>query len=61
MSRSGEGSRADQYSELIRSKKEKSDELTKGAKVEELYSEAPVSAQAQNKPEDREPFRHEEQ
>ena len=58
--RSGEGSRADQYSDLIASKKQKSDELTKGARVEELYSEAPVRAQAQNHPEDKKPFRHEE-
>lgn len=58
--RSGEGSRAEQYADLIASKKQKSDELTKGARVEELYSEAPVRAQAQNKPEDRKPFRHEE-
>ena len=58
--RSGEGSRAERYTDMIGLQKKKSDELTKGAKVEDLYSEAkPVSA-ANTKPGHKEAFKYDE-
>lgn len=58
--RSGEGSRAERYKDMIGLQKKKSDELTKGAKVEDLYSEAkPVSA-ANTKPGHKEAFKYDE-
>ena len=58
--RSGEGSRAERYSDLIGRQKQKSDELTKGARVEDLYSEAKPTSAATSQSNKEEAFKYDE-